>query len=223
MNDVLILDFNGVIVNDERLHFETFRDVLGEEGMKLDRETYEREYLGMGNDVIAFEKALNDWGAHKGRPCNDELVGRKQRAYRDRAAKDLPLVAGVVPFVRAAAKRARIVVVSGAWREEVEFGLSKAGLADLVETIVAAEDITIGKPDPEGLRLALKQIGAGDGQRAIVIEDSLPGLAAARAIGAGCVMIASSHGRETLREADAVWDSFEGHTPDELESMWKVL
>lgn len=222
--DVLILDFNGVIVNDERLHFETFRDVLLEEGLRLDRETYERDYLGMGNDRIAFEQAVATLGAGKERRDIDGLVGRKQTMYRERAARGLTLVDGVVPFVRAAAKRARIVVVSGAWREEVEFGLAKAGLSDVVETVVAAEDITVGKPDPEGLRLALEKIGAnGGGRRAIVIEDSLPGLAAARALGAGCVMIASSHGRSKLEAADAVWDSFEGHTPDELEPLWRAL
>lgn len=214
MNRVLIFDFNGVIVNDERMHFDTFREVLQQEGVELDRETYERDYLGMGNDVVAFQKAM-------GRADVAALVERKSAAYRARAARGLPLVAGVQPFMRSAAGRARIAVVSGAWREEVEFGLRAAGLTDAVEAIVAAEDITVGKPDPEGLQLCLERIRAPRGRQVVVIEDSLPGLKAARALGAGCVMIASSHPREQLGNADAVWDSFEGHTADELEPFWR--
>jgi len=227
MTDVLLLDFNGVIVNDERLHFETFRDVLKTAGVELGREEYEREFLGMGNDTIAFAKAgerSGGWEAEK----IDELVRRKSRLYRERARQSLPLVDGAAEFVRAAAKVARIAVVSGAWRNEVEFGLEKAGIADVIEVIVAAEEIQVGKPEPEGFLLALERLGRPQGAplhdfRVIVIEDSLPGLEAARKLGAGCVMIASSHQRETLTGADAIWDSFAGHDVRELEPLWRVI
>lgn len=222
MNRILIFDFNGVIVNDESLHYETFRDVLMEEGIALDRATYEREYLGMGNDTIAFAKALGRPAAAGQRDSRvAELVERKSARYRARALQALPLVAGVQAFMRAAARRSRVVVVSGAWRSEVEFGLERAGLRPLVEAIVAAEDITVGKPDPEGLRLCLSRIGAPPHRQVVVLEDSRPGISAARALGAGCVAIASSHRREELMEADAVWDSFEGHEPAELEPVWR--
>lgn len=221
MNRILIFDFNGVIVNDESMHYETFRDVLMEEGIALDRATYEREYLGMGNDTVAFAKALGQPTAGPRHSRVAELVLRKSARYRARALQALPLVAGVQAFMRAAARRSRVVVVSGAWRSEVEFGLERAGLRPLVEAIVAAEDITVGKPDPEGLRLCLSRIGAPPKRQVVVLEDSRPGISAARALGAGCVAIASSHRREELDEADAVWDSFEGHDPAELEPVWR--
>lgn len=216
---LLLLDFNGVIVHDESLHFATFRDVLAGEGIQLDEATYEREFLGMGNDVIAFRKALGD-GAAEDRV--QFLAARKTEAYRREAARALPLIPGVSTFVRAASTEARIAVVSGAWKSEVVFGLECAGLAGLVETIVAAEDIRVGKPEPEGLRTALARLGMRQAE-VVVIEDSLPGLEAARALGAGCVMIASSHDHGTLRGADAVWDSFDGHEPAELRPIWREV
>ena len=55
----------------------------------------------------------------------------------------------------------------------------------------------------------------------VVIEDSLPGLAAARAAGMPCVMLTTSHPADTLRQRGAalVWDSLTGHTAAELAAL----
>src|SRR5438132_1158482 len=36
MIQAVIFDFNGVLVDDEHVHFELFREVLGQEGVALD-------------------------------------------------------------------------------------------------------------------------------------------------------------------------------------------
>jgi beta-phosphoglucomutase len=111
-------------------------------------------------------------------------------------------------------------VVSGAPRGEIALGLERAGITDAVESVVSAEDVALSKPDPAGYRLALSRLAGGAGMRsgcrAVVVEDSLPGLGAARALGAGCAMLATSHPAERLAAADLVWTSFDGHLPDEL-------
>jgi sugar-phosphatase len=50
----------------------------------------------------------------------------------------------------------------------------------------------------------------------VVVEDSLPGLAAARAAGLRCAMLATSHGEQDCTAADLVWRDFTGHAPAEL-------
>ena len=40
--DALLLDYNGVIVDDERLHFASFRDILQEEGIALTQAEYDQ-------------------------------------------------------------------------------------------------------------------------------------------------------------------------------------
>ena len=52
--------------------------------------------------------------------------------------------------------------------------------------------------------------------RCVVIEDSLPGLAAARGAGLRCAMLTTSHPEDSLAAGDAVWPDFVGRTPDEL-------
>jgi HAD superfamily hydrolase (TIGR01509 family) len=49
--------------------------------------------------------------------------------------------------------------------------------------LITVEDVSVGKPDPECFLLAARQLGV-DAHRCLVVEDSAPGLAAARAAGA---------------------------------------
>lgn len=220
--DALLLDFNGVVVNDEPLHFASFRDVLAEEGLTLDEEAYYADYLGL-DDHASFREAFR----RAGRPLEPRtarrLIGRKAERYAALAARDLPIVPGVGPFLRRATGRCRVAIASGALRREIVFGLTRAGVVDLVEVIVSAEDVGVSKPDPACHRLALARLagGAGTPARAVVVEDSLPGLYAARALGAGCVMLTTSHAKDALAGADRVWDSFEGHDPAELGDMFR--
>ena len=224
MTDALLLDYNGVIVDDEPLHCDAFRAVLEEEGLPISREAYYAEYLGL-DDRACFRKALHADGLLLTPGAVSHLVARKGERYLALAARGLPLVAGVRAFVRAAARRARVAVVSGAVRREIEPGLALAGIADVVSAVVTSEDVATSKPDPAGLRLGLRRLGGGPGGqwRAIVAEDSLPGLGAARALGAGCLMLATAHPAAALAGADLVWPSFEDHHPDELEPLWREV
>jgi sugar-phosphatase len=125
-------------------------------------------------------------------------------------------VPGALEFVRAAARDGyRLAVVSGALRREVELVLREAGLGTYFNVIVAAEDVRACKPDPEGYLRAREQLGVLP-EQCVVIEDSLPGLAAARAAGMRCVMVATSHPAAELAAADLVWPDLSGRHPREL-------
>jgi len=224
VTDVLLLDYNGVIVDDEPLHCEAFFAVLAEEGLPLSREEYYAEYLGM-DDRACFRLALQ----RDGRPIVPGDVGhlaeRKRARYLALAEQGLPLVAGAAAFVREAARRWPVAVVSGATRREVALGLALAGIAEALRAVITCEDVPTSKPDPTGFRLALARVSAAapDPCRAAIVEDSLPGLAAARALGAGCLMLATAHPAETLGGADLVWTSFDGHHPAELEPLFREV
>jgi beta-phosphoglucomutase len=225
MTDLLLLDYNGVIADDEPLHFAALHDVLAVERVQLERSAYYADYLGFDDREclrLAFARA--------GRPLEaaalEHLAARKATWYAESVRAGLPLVSGVREFVRrAAAAGARIGVVSGALRREIAAGLERAGIGDVVGTVVSAEDVRAGKPDPAGYRLAIARL-AGEltrGLRAVAVEDSVPGLRAARAAGAGCVLLATSHPAERLAGGDAVWDSFVGHAPSDLVPLYREV
>ncbi len=60
MSDVLILDYNGVVVDDEPIHFAVLRDLLAVERIAMDRAAYYADYLGFDDRAClreAFRRA----------------------------------------------------------------------------------------------------------------------------------------------------------------------
>jgi len=215
MPRAILFDFNGVIVNDEPQHCDALIATLATYGYTLDRERYYREYLGF-DDRECFRYTFARMGQPADEPRLQEAIARKAALYEQAIRTSLALVPGAPEFVRAAARDGyRLAIVSGALRREVELVLGEAGLRTCFSVIVAAEDVRACKPDPEGYLRARERLGVPP-EHCVVIEDSLPGLAAARAAGMRCVMVATSHPAAELAGADLVWTDLSGRHPHEL-------
>jgi len=215
----LILDYNGVVVNDEPLHKEAFRRVFGNAGIPLENEEYYTRYLGIPDRDVArdvLRRSGVDAGDLDGEV--DHILALKALAYRDLTRRDLPEVPGASRFILEAAEAYPIAIASGAIRVEVEDGLYRLGVRDAITAVVTIEDVARGKPDPEpflAARSALVRAGLLDGARHplgaaepaasfLVVEDSPAGLAAARAAWMHAIGVATSRPREDLRPADLV-------------------
>ena len=72
-------------------------------------------------------------------------------------------------------------VVTSADRRLAGVRLRAAGID--APLVVTSQDVTAGKPDPEGFALAARRLGV-DPARCLVVEDAAPGVAAGRAAGA---------------------------------------
>jgi beta-phosphoglucomutase-like phosphatase (HAD superfamily) len=90
-------------------------------------------------------------------------------------------------------------IVSGALRDEIVLGLVVLDIAEHVQFIVSAEDTREGKPDPQGYRMGLSRLGCD----AVVIEDSVAGVIAAKAAGMPCIAVCHSYAEAELRAAGA--------------------
>lgn len=220
MTDAILFDFNGVLVDDEELHRDALARVLETLRLPLSREDYYAHYLGF-DDRLCFAEAFRLANRTLPTELLRHLVAQKAKIYEELLGASAPVVPGAADFVRAAADRFRLAIVSGARRAEIDLLLNRMGLANRFEVIVSAEDTPFSKPDPAGLqaaRAALDTRVSLAARRCVVIEDSIPGLAAARAAGMACVLLATSHDEDTLRRAGApvVWETFTGHDPAEL-------
>jgi sugar-phosphatase len=80
--------------------------------------------------------------------------------------------------------------------------------------LVTADRVRAGKPNPEGYRLAARQLGV-DPAACVVFEDAPAGIAAGRAAGARVIAIATTHDRAELAAADAI----AGSVADALEML----
>jgi HAD superfamily hydrolase (TIGR01509 family) len=211
----ILFDFNGVIIDDEPQHCEALIATLAEYGYPLDRETYYRDYLGF-DDRECFRFTFSRNGAAAQDSRIREAIERKNQHYQRALRADMRLVPGAREFVESAALEGhQLAIVSGALRREIELVLELADLRSHFAEIVAAEDVSACKPDPEGFNRARQALGLASA-RCVVVEDSLPGLAAARAAGLRCAMLCTSHPEAALAEGDAVWPDFVGRAPHQL-------
>ncbi|MFE1026021.1 HAD family hydrolase [Streptomyces sp. NPDC058818] len=94
----------------------------------------------------------------------------------------------------------RWAVVTSATRRLAEARLGAVGI--LPKTLVAADDITRGKPDPEPYLLGARALGV-DPAACVVFEDAPVGLQAGRAAGMTTVALATTHRADEL-DADLV-------------------
>lgn len=215
MTSGILFDFNGVIVDDEAQHCDSLITTLAEYGYTLERDTYYREYLGF-DDRECFRFTFE----RMGRPTDDstlrEAVARKHSEYERSIRATMRLVDGVGDFIENAALDGfQLAIVSGALRSEIDLVLKLAGLRPHFAEIIAAEDVGACKPDPQGFNRARERLEL-PAKRCVVVEDSIPGLKAAKAAGLRCAMLATSHPENAFDTADLVWQNFVGHDPADL-------
>ena len=201
----VIFDFNGVLADDEPIHLEAFRSVALEEGLELTDEEYYNSYLPF-DDWDLFRALYNDRDRALNESELEALVVRKSKRYYELLAGKPVLFEGAAAAVQAAAERYPVGMASGARRDEIDFILRAANLADYFSVIVAAEDVQHGKPDPEPFLKATRELGARHGglepAQCLAVEDSGGGIVSAKAAGLRCLAVEHSYERSHLSDAD---------------------
>jgi HAD superfamily hydrolase (TIGR01509 family) len=222
----VLFDFNGVIIDDERVHLELFQEILARYGMDLDEDLYWREFLGM-DDRGAFSGA---WEHASGQPPDESrlsgMIREKSDLYRKRLEGGLPLYDGAVSLIRGLSESLPLGIVSGALREEIRRTLQIAGLEKSFGFIVSAEDTLRGKPDPEGYRIGFEQLKksgfSGASGDVLVIEDSVQGIEAARTAGMKTFAVGHTYPLSSLSLADRVFGHIREIRPEDILSLPSV-
>jgi beta-phosphoglucomutase len=221
----VIFDFNGIIVDDEPIHFELFQRVLKEEDINLTEADYYARYLGC-DDRGAFTTAYREHGRALSDSKLAQLIERKAAYYREEIKSKIRVFPGIQTLVPTLAKKLPLAIASGALRHEIEIILSSIGLLANFRAIVSAEDVTRGKPEPEIFLKALARLNASlasdhaiSPAECLVIEDSKEGIRGARHAGMKCLAVTNSHPAELLDEADSIINSLDGITKKQLEAI----
>lgn len=210
MIKAILLDFNGVIIDDEPVQMRAYQEILKDEGIDLTEDDYMAS-LGM-DDRTFVDAAFKRAGKQVGPDLRNKIVDTKFARWSDIVGEQLPLFEGIDDFVEKMSREFALGIVSMASRREIEFVLEKSGLAGHFSTIVSAENVSICKPDPECYRIGFKQIDAvrtAQGHlpmthgECLVIEDTPPGIAAARGADLPALGVTNTVSAEKLRAAGA--------------------
>ncbi len=183
----VFLDFNGVLVDDEELHFLLLAEVMAQEGLKLTEEDYHERYIAF-DDEGCFRLAFQELGRPMTEPVLADLIERKAALYDARAAEEAPFFPGAENLLSALRESGLpTAIVSGALRREILLHLRRAGHDGWPGVIVAAEDTEEGKPSPMPYRAAVaalsRQASPLPPEACLAVEDTVGGVTAANGAG----------------------------------------
>ena len=226
MLKAIILDFNGVILDDEPLHFAAMRETVARLGMDLTRDEYWDKYLPL-DDRECLDAICRDHSVSLTDQQRAHALALKSQLYSRRLREGFPLFPGTAEFIKAAAVRYPLAICSGARRYEIESTLESTALRRYFVFILAAEDFVRGKPHPESFLLALERLNRFSGKapvqagECLVVEDSVKGVHGAKAAGMVCVAVANSYPLEALQAADMVVASLNEVRWDSLNALFE--
>ena len=197
----VLFDFNGVIINDEPIHQQLIEQLLVEENLRPNPLEFRQICLGR-SDRVCLTELLH----RRGRVVNEtylaQLLQRKAQAYQQQLEKlaKLPLYPGLEDLIfQLRSAQLKLAVVSGALRLEIELVLNRAQLAEYFTVIVAGDDITTSKPEPDGYLLAVERLNQQDSSlqlqpgECLAIEDTPAGIKAAKQAGISVVGVANTY------------------------------
>ncbi|MBE9201528.1 MULTISPECIES: HAD family phosphatase [unclassified Nodularia (in: cyanobacteria)] len=192
----VLFDFNGVIINDERIHLQLIDEILISENLQPQKVNERQASLGR-SDRAYLQELLRNRGRVDTEEYVTKLLHRKAQAYVQELAKieKLPLYPGVEDLIYQVRSRkiapdnprsVKLALVSDAIRPEIELVLERAKMAEYFAVIVAGDDVTTSKPQPDGYLLAVERLNQEypdldlKPQECLAIEDTPAGIQAAK-------------------------------------------
>jgi len=172
MGKLLLFDCDGTLLHTYDLIAETFRQTFE---LCLPNQTYTekdiRSYFGptindtfrfLSNSEEKYEELMSTY-----RKINLELHPSYIHAY--------PNVKSTLSFLKS--RGYDIAIVSNKMKHVIRYGLELTGLSDLIECIIGSDTVDVPKPDPMGIRMAMKHYNMN---QAMMIGDSIIDLQAAK-------------------------------------------
>ena len=206
----IFFDFNGVIIDDETIQMQAYREVLRGHDIELTEEWY---FDALGMDDRTFVRAMFERAK---KPLTDSVweavLEAKTVEHRKMIEDELPIFPGVLTFLKATSRHFSLGLVSMANQTEVGYVFQRANLTPLFSVIVTAEDATACKPDPHCYVTGLEKLNEKRQHERLLpllpheclaIEDSPPGIQSARAAGMRTLGVTNTVSEEALRAAGA--------------------
>jgi HAD superfamily hydrolase (TIGR01509 family) len=194
---LVILDCDGVLVDSEPTANRVFAAALNELGLAIGYEEVCREFVG-----LTMERCVEILEARLGRPVPDGFVAELERRTFDAFREELEPVRGVEQALDAI--DVPVCVASSGEPHKMRFTLGLTGLLPRFDgRLFSALEVGRGKPFPDLFLHAARSMGV-PAERTAVVEDSVPGVQAARAAGMRVFGYAERTEGARLAEAGAV-------------------
>lgn len=173
---LVIFDCDGVLIDSEPLAIRVEVALLGEAGIAIAGDEIVERYCG-----ISMQTMVADLEARFGRPLGADFAARHAARFAALCEAELQAMPGIGAVLDAVP--AKMCVASSSAPERLRHTLGHVGLYTRFEpNIFSATMVSRGKPAPDLFLLAAERMATGP-ERCVVVEDSVPGIAAAAAAG----------------------------------------
>ncbi len=201
MNRAVIFDIDGTLIDSVDLHAECWVEALREFDVEVTAERMHHE-IGKGGDQLLPLFLSPERLAREGEAIAAFRADLFKRSY-------LPHVKAfaAVPelFARLRASGRRIALASSGKADEIKVYARIAGISELVDVAISADDAARSKPAPDIFRATLTALAPIPAEACLAIGDTPWDVIAAKGAGLGCVgVLSGGFGEAELRAAGAV-------------------
>jgi HAD superfamily hydrolase (TIGR01509 family) len=198
-----IFDMDGVLVSSETVHWKAYRDTFASEGIEYPWEAYRETGLGISREnvirmvlgTLEEEKLL-------------QLMKRKEDHVRSILAQEqVERIPGALKFILELQARGLKTAVATSSRNPDLF-LGAGGYEDIFDLVVGRCDVQQPKPHPETYIQAAAKLGVSPAD-CLAFEDSPAGVESALTAGMPVFALVTTHTREEISRASAVFEGFD--------------
>ena len=201
MSHLFIFDYDGLLVNTEKLAFQAEAELLRSNGIQLTQAIFDK-YLGMPVRTV-METYIRQFHLKK---SVEELTYSRSQAMEGLMADGLELMPGareLIEFLKGAGWK--LAIASSGTKDYIMRGITKMGIRDSFDVLVSVEEVQKGKPSPDLVVEALKRAG-NKPETAVMADDAPKGIAAANAAGVYSIAIpARGHTWTDFQNASSIF------------------
>ena len=196
----ILFDCDGTLADTMPAHYRAWLHVTNHHGIRFDEDYFyalggrpTRDILATLASEASIEIDL------------DQASEMKEQAFLEQVAH-VKAIDPVIAAVRRAHGHVPVAVVTGGYRDVCEKILCQIGVREYFDVVVASEDTSRHKPDPDPFLEAARRLGVQP-EGCLVWEDSDLGVESARRAGMQWIDVRSFHQPERLTERATETDS----------------
>jgi HAD superfamily hydrolase (TIGR01509 family) len=181
-------DNDGVLVDTEALFFEANREVMAEQGVDLDPDTFAEWSLRRGQSIFDLVAGTTELE-------REALRAERNRRYEAVLRRGVRVFDGVERCLAGLHGRLPMGVVTSAYPEHFDIIHAQTNLLQYFEFVLKGGDYARHKPHPDPYLEAAGRLGV-EPEHCLVVEDSERGLRSAISAGMRCIVIPNPLARD---------------------------
>ncbi|MFX1379180.1 MAG: HAD family hydrolase [Promethearchaeota archaeon] len=195
----VIFDMDGVLADTGPIHYESWVKMAAEIGVEFTREIF-NETFGQQSPTITRKLV----GPELEEVLVEKWANLKEQYYREMIREKLKPLPGAIRIIKDLKSAGfKLAIGSSGPPENVELLLSQLKIKPFFDTIITADDVNKGKPEPEVFLHAAKNLNIKP-ENCVVIEDAPVGIKAAKRAGMMSIALTTTHNKQQLFGAQII-------------------